>query len=260
VARRRHLELRPATTFATVSRHAFGRIGWPKSAARGLGIYAVATAEPVFALTVDDGPSPLHTPGLLDVLDEHGAKATFFVLARPATKHPEIVRDALARGHEVGLHGGDHRSLLTMSPNEAIQAVVTARREVEAAIGAPITLYRPPYGHHTWKQGRGLQAHGLEIVQWTGDATDWLDDDATAIAERLSEVCAPGSILLIHDDRADPETLGPGERLPTFDKGAMVHAFLNAQDAAGLASVTVSELLARGRSVRSTSKDGMSWR
>jgi peptidoglycan/xylan/chitin deacetylase (PgdA/CDA1 family) len=260
VARRRHLEVRPARGFADIARHAFARVALPSVATRGLGVYAVRTETQAFALTFDDGPSAAHTPGILDTLDRYGAKATFFVLAQRVAENPSILTDIAARGHEIGLHGGDHVSLLTVSRADALSQISAARRSVESALGSPVGLYRPPYGHHTWAQGRGIHGLGLEIVQWSGDAVDWLDGDPDDIAARLDAVCAPGAVLLLHDDRADPETLRQGEALPAFDKALLVDRFLARQAARGLRAVTVGGLLSRGTAVRSTSKDGMGWR
>ncbi|WP_258934112.1 polysaccharide deacetylase family protein [Nesterenkonia pannonica] len=107
------------------------------------------TADRAVALTYDDGPHPEHTPRILDVLADHQASATFFVLTPAARAHPGILRRMLDEGHRIGLHGADHRSLLTMSTRAAVRAVAKAKDELEQLAGAPVTLYRPPYGHHT---------------------------------------------------------------------------------------------------------------
>src|SRR5262245_37177375 len=78
-------------------------------------VASVQTDEPVVALTFDDGPSPWLTPKILDVLEQHHVKATFFMMGRNVERFPQIARDVLARGHEIGNHSYSHPRLIFMS-------------------------------------------------------------------------------------------------------------------------------------------------
>jgi peptidoglycan/xylan/chitin deacetylase (PgdA/CDA1 family) len=229
----------------------------PGSASRGLGIFCVNTAERVMGLTFDDGPSPEHTPRILDVLAKHGVRATFFVLASEARRSPEVVRRMAEAGHEVALHGEDHQSLLTMGAGEALASIRAARRTVEGLTGEKVRLFRPPYGECTILQALGIRAMGLDLVMWSSDGLDWLHDEESAIAERALSTVFPGSILLLHDNRADPETLSQGEVLPTFDRGLVTMLVLQSLARDGYSVVPAGELLAEYQQVRSAAKDRM---
>ena len=223
--------------------------------ARYLGVHCVDTSERVLALTYDDGPHPEHTPRILDELAADSARATFFVLTDRADRYPDIVRRIVADGHELALHGTDHRSMLTKSDRDAVADVLRARDRLEQIGGTPITLFRPPYGHHTLRQAARLQRSGLELVIWSGDGLDWIDDTAKNVGERAWKSVFPGGILLLHDDRADPETLREGEELPAFDKARVARLVLEAARREGYSTTTVGDLLAGYPRVLSGSRE-----
>lgn len=218
----------------------------------------VDTPDPVLALTYDDGPDPAHTPGLLDLLADRGVRATFFVLADAADAHPDLVRRIVAEGHELALHGADHTRLSTLPDAEAVAVVADARRRVEAVAGVPVRLFRPPYGAHTTGSLRGWRGLGLDVVIWSGWAEDWYDDDPEAVTARARRSVHPGGILLLHDTRADPEALGPGEELPRYDRAAVSAGLIDPLAAEGWTFDTVGGLLARYPRVRTVIRELMS--
>ncbi|MFD4994023.1 polysaccharide deacetylase family protein [Cellulosimicrobium cellulans] len=259
VVRRRDIERDdpPAGAFRSV---AYARGLVPGLLTRSLGTFCVDTTERVFSLTYDDGPDPRSTPGVLDALARHGARATFFVLSEPARRHPDLVRRIVAEGHELALHGRDHSSLLTKEDAAAVAEIRDARAAVEDVAGVALSLYRPPYGEHTWAQARGVRRLGLELTLWSGDAFDWVHDEEAEVARRAVASVFPGAILLLHDTRADPETLGPGERLPAFDRADVLDRILAATRAQGYTESTSGELTARHRRVRSLARERMARR
>src|SRR5690606_20884242 len=115
---------------------------------------------------------------------------------------------------------------LTMRTRDAVSTIQQARRSVEDVAGTAVHLFRPPYGEFSIHQALGIRALGLDIVIWSADALDWLDDEESAIAGRALATIFPGGILLLHDDRADPETLAPGETLPAFDRAQVADLIL----------------------------------
>ncbi len=256
VVRRRDIERDPRPEGGGFERLAILPV-LPRFLARAFGVFCVNTADRMLALTFDDGPHPEDTPRILDALAEHGARATFFVLAAEARRHRDIVRRIVAEGHEVALHGEDHRSLLTMSTRLALSSIRDARHAVEDLSGTPVTLFRPPYGEFTFAQAIGIRGMGLDIVIWSADALDWLHDEESAIADRALATVFPGSILLLHDNRADPETLAPGEVLPAFDRQSVSRLILRSLEAEGYRAVTAGELLSQFQQVRSAAKGRM---
>ncbi len=240
IVRRRALEAPPLEPWRLrgVPRAVLPPVVWDS-----FGTFAVRTGDRVLALTYDDGPHPEHTPALLDVLAQHGAGATFFVLEGPARRHPDIVRRIVDEGHEIGLHGPDHTSLLEQATSVALRRVRDSRAAVEAVAGRPVALYRPPYGRHTPAQSRILARDGLELAIWSGDAKDWVDAPEEDVVEAAWRSVHPGAVLLLHDDRADPERLGPGEQLPAFDKARVLDRLLGRLADEGYRSMTMGAML-----------------
>ncbi|WP_164861489.1 polysaccharide deacetylase family protein [Microbacterium sp. CPCC 204701] len=229
----------------------------PRSLLRSFGVFCVDTTQRVVALSYDDGPHPAHTPGILDVFADAGAHATFFVLAEQARAHPGLVRRIVAEGHELALHGDDHTALTTLPDSEALTRLARAREQVEQIAGRRVRLFRPPYGKHTAGQARGIRAMGMELVIWSSHAWDWIDADAATVARTAWEGVFPGGIVLLHDHRADPQTLGPHEALPTFDKADVARSLLQRLEAEGYSVATVGDLIAAHREVRSALRDRM---
>lgn len=257
IVRRRDIETFPRPTGGRFAEVRMVPFAVPALFSAPLGIYCLNTSERIVALTYDDGPHPEHTPAILDELAARSARATFFMLTREARLHPHIVSRVAAEGHEVALHGEDHASLLTMSARRASRTIRRAKSELEDIAGARVRLYRPPYGHHTNAQALAVAAAGLRLVVWSGDAVDWIHDDPQAIAGRASANLFPGCILLLHDNRADPETLEEGKELPRFDRALVTRLLLDHMEREGYSSPTLSVALATYQPVRSMARERM---
>jgi len=252
VVRRRDLEAPPLAQWRLS-----GAPRWvvPRPLWRSLGTFCVDTTDRVVSLTYDDGPHPEHTPRVLDVLATRGARATFFVLEGPVRAHPDIVRRIVAEGHEVALHGPDHGSLLSMSTAAAVQSIRSSRDAVESVAGHALRLYRPPYGQHTTAQARAIARDGLELAIWSGDAQDWRDAPESEILEHAWNAVHPGAVILLHDDRADPERLEPGESLPTFDRAAVLDGLLSRLAEQDYRCMTMGSLLDQYPRVRTYARE-----
>lgn len=200
----------------------------------------VETAEPVVALTFDDGPDPEFTPRILDVLGAHGARGTFFVVGRAVRRHPGIVERAAREGHTVANHSWDHPSFpLVSGRGRRLQLRWTEEVLPE---GAP-RMFRPPWGHQSPATRLTAWREGLPVVAWSVMAEDWLDDPADRLVKRLHEGLRPGAIVLLHD--ALYETVDPKYR----DRSETVEAVsrILSETSDRFRFVTVPELVRAGR-------------
>jgi peptidoglycan-N-acetylglucosamine deacetylase len=199
-------------------------------------LQGVRTADPVFALTFDDGPHPANTARILAVLAERGAHATFFVIVDNAAREPGLIAEMLAAGHEVALHGQDHTDLTKCSPRDVVVRVRGARRRLEQLIGRPVTLFRPPYGTQTWFSYGVVRASGMDVVGWSSSPRDFLVLDLDRqVALAVSEL-STGGVMILHDGApAAPER-----------RRRVVQVILTETARLGWAAVTVGELLERG--------------
>jgi len=208
-------------------------------------IRSVTTDRPIVALTFDDGPSEDHTEGILDVLSRHGATATFFLLARRAAAFPEILAAIRDRGHEVGLHGDDHSSLVGCSTRKKIDNIRGGKKRLETSLGGPIRLSRPPYGVQDVRAFLVARTAGLEVIGWTAEGEDWLDITPTEVADRADSGLRPGAILLLHE-RCEPPPGGHQSPATDLDRVEMSEQVLIRARARGLQLVSVGTLLRAG--------------
>ena len=180
---------------------------WAPAAAvvvpRTAGAFGIPTRTPGGAgvlLSFDDGPHVRGTPAVLAELERAGAQAVFFVCGEQVERRPEIVREVVAAGHELGLHGYRHqtrrhwtRRLLTDDTRRAIDAV-------GAATGSAPHLYRPPHGVFSVPGLRAIRSLGLEPLLWSTWGRDW-EARATpsSIARRATARIAARDVILLHD-------------------------------------------------------------
>lgn len=152
-------------------------------------------------LTFDDGPHPEHTSKILDLLDAHDAKATFFVIGRKVRRHPEVVREIVRRGHEVGVHGFAHDRLFSLrGPGRVRDDLVQAIAAIEEVTGTRPHLFRPPIGHTNPTIARVAEELDLTIVGWSVAAYDGLARAVPArVAARVTARIDDGDIVLLHD-------------------------------------------------------------
>lgn len=227
---------------------------WIKRQARVVGsITALETREPHVVLTFDDGPDPVETPRLLEVLRRHGATATFFVLLEPARAHPGLLREVAEAGHEIALHGLDHRRLPRLPTREAVRWLRTSRDELARITEAPVRWFRPPHGAQspvTWTATRSLS---MDVVLWNGTTWDWNDVTQEERVAKALEAARPGSILLAHDGaHADSshDTGRAGEVVVApvagVDKADLLERVLTAYAERGLVGRSLRDALAAG--------------
>ncbi|HKQ70336.1 MAG TPA: polysaccharide deacetylase family protein, partial [Polyangiaceae bacterium] len=152
------------------------------------------------ALTFDDGPHPTHTRAVLDALDRAGAKATFFVIGEKAREHGELLREMVARGHLVAIHGDRHDRALSFRPLAAVRAdLARAIAVVEGALGERPRFYRPAVGQTNPRIARAAADLGLTIVGWSVRSRDGVRARTDTVARRVVSRLGDGEIVLLHD-------------------------------------------------------------
>jgi peptidoglycan-N-acetylglucosamine deacetylase len=153
-----------------------------------------------WALTFDDGPHAQGTPAVLEVLADHGIRATFFLVGEQVLRNPAISREIVAGGHEIGLHCHRHRNLLRLAPWQVREDIMRAQAAIEDATGITPALYRPPYGILNATALRLSRRAGRRTLLWTHWGRDW-EARATpeSIAARVTDNVDEGSVLLLHD-------------------------------------------------------------
>lgn len=150
------------------------------------------------ALTFDDGPSA-DTPRTLDLLDRLGLRATFFVVGEAADRHPGLVAEMAARGHDVGVHGYRHEHHLRRRGSWVRGDTDRAVTAVGAATGRAPRWYRPPYGQMSARTILEARRHGLQVVLWSRWGKEWAETSVEPVLDRLAGGLRPGAILLLHD-------------------------------------------------------------
>ena len=203
-------------------------------------ITSVDTQDNVAALTFDDGPDPAFTPRLLDILDRHQARATFFVVGETAQKYPELIRRIAQTGHVIGNHSWDHPAFHLITGRER-RAQIRACAKAIAPYGQRI--FRPPFGCQTPSSRLSVFWLGYRVVTWNLVAEDWLDLDAEQIVNRLGNKIRPGSIVNFHDSLHDIIE----ERYITREPTLQAVDMLLKQLAGRFRFVTIPELLQHGR-------------
>lgn len=152
------------------------------------------------ALTFDDGPDPTSTPAVLAALDRLGWRATFFMLGQMVRASPGLAAEVAAAGHEIGVHGDQHRTLLRLGPRTTHEDVHRARDEIATATGVAPEWYRPPFG--TLSVGGLLAARrvGLRVVLWTSWGRDWrAEATGASVADDVLAGFVDGGTVLLHD-------------------------------------------------------------
>ncbi|WP_175414717.1 polysaccharide deacetylase family protein [Nibricoccus aquaticus] len=152
-------------------------------------------------LTIDDGPDPATTPRVLDLLDQHRARATFFLIGENAARHPALVVEILRRGHTLGNHThthphGTYWGALPSATGAQMDNCDAAIR----AVGAPSPRwFRPPVGLKSLSLHPQLAKRGLELVLWSARGYDTQTRDPDAAVRRIRHSLTPGAIILAHE-------------------------------------------------------------
>ena len=159
------------------------------------------TNEPEVWLTIDDGPSPIHTVALLDVLDRFQARATFFLIGNHAERYPQLVTEILARGHEIANHSYTHPtgSFWFAGPARIAAEIDLCAELLRTAEDRPARFFRAPVGLKNVFVHPELDRRRLELVGWTVRGLDTVQRDPAQVAQRILRRIKPGAIILLHE-------------------------------------------------------------
>jgi peptidoglycan-N-acetylglucosamine deacetylase len=152
------------------------------------------------ALTFDDGPDPASTPAFLELLSSRGVRATFFLLGSMLVKSPDLAADVAAAGHEVGVHGWEHRYTVLRGPRAVSDDIERTRDAVAEATGLTPRFYRPPYG--VLSAGALAAAHTLRLtpVLWSSWGREWAPGATPeSVHETVAASLVGGGCVLLHD-------------------------------------------------------------
>ncbi len=164
---------------------------------------AAAVARREVALTIDDGPDPVVTPSVLDLLEEAGATATFFCIGWRARENPELCREIVARGHRVENHGDSHaKAFATFGPVRMQADIAAAQATLSEITGRSPRYFRATAGLRNPFLDAVLHRLGLKLASWTRRAYDTRCGDPDTVFQRLTQDLGPGNILLLHDGHA----------------------------------------------------------
>jgi cellulose synthase/poly-beta-1,6-N-acetylglucosamine synthase-like glycosyltransferase/peptidoglycan/xylan/chitin deacetylase (PgdA/CDA1 family) len=205
--------------------------------------------EGTIALTFDDGPDPTWTPQILAVLRKHHVHATFFVVGTAVIAHPEIAKQIVDDGNELGVHTLTHVDLGTAPEWRRQLETQTAQQAIIDATGKATALLRPPYSSENdavtdgeWSAIRDAAQHGYLTVLTTKDAEDWRRPGVPAIERNLTPTGTAGQILLMHD--------GGGDRSQTV---AALDAALSTLSTSGYRVTTVADAVGLGETMHAAS-------
>jgi peptidoglycan/xylan/chitin deacetylase (PgdA/CDA1 family) len=153
--------------------------------------------RPQVAITFDDGPNAIYSLEIARLLDERGAKGTFFLVGKAVAEEPEVARRLVEDGHLVGNHSWHHDYWGWLNP------LYPELGETQAVIGREVGVcprfFRPPHGQRTPLMNLEVARRGMVTATWDVSAADWVTDDGDLVARRVLDRVQPGSIILLHD-------------------------------------------------------------
>ena len=172
---------------------------WPTMHAYGRSFVGLQPGSRKLALTYDDGPNDPDTLRLMEVLDRHDVKATFFVLGKFVRQKPKIVRALASAGHAIGNHSWDHPCLIFASNSELRRQVQQTQSAIFDACGVTPTLFRPPFGGRRPGTLSHVRVLGLEPVMWNVTCYDWKPTSAAKVIAHARRQIRGGNVILMHD-------------------------------------------------------------
>ena len=175
---------------------------------RKLPIYSTKQSEKKIAISFDAAWGADDTQTLIEILEKHKVKTTFFVVGEWVDKYPEQVKALHNAGHEIQNHSNGHPHLTNLSKADIQTELEQCNSKIKAITGSSPTLMRPPYGDYDNNVLEATESIGMQTIQWSVDSLDWKDLSAQQITDRVLAAVEPGSIVLFHNAaKHTPEAL-----------------------------------------------------
>lgn len=198
-------------------------------------IYRVETDRKVVSLTFDVVWMPAETGEILDILDRYQLTATFFLTGNWVRRSPDLAREIMMRGHEIGQHTFSHQRLPELNDNELAREFELMEKALRDELNVTTELFRPPYGEIDERVRDFAAARGYTTVLWSIDPHDWLNPGMEQLASYVLQKVHPGAIVLLHTSASQLP-----EALPAIIEGLR---------ARGFAILPLSALLTESRKV-----------
>lgn len=165
-------------------------------------LWSGAPQDKLIALTFDDGPHPLYTPKLLEVLARYQVKGTFFCLGASVERYPHLVGEIAQQGHGIGIHGYLHHNFPLLSTKQLQESLAKTSAALSGATGldlAQIRDVRPPNGVFTPRVLDQIQIHNYRPVMWSVVPEDWVLPGVSLVVQRIMSQVHNGAIIVLHD-------------------------------------------------------------
>ncbi len=170
---------------------------------RELPIYSVERDDQVVSISFDASWGADKTIAILDILDQYSVKTTFFLVGGWVDKYPDMLKEIVSRGHEIGNHSDTHAHMNKLTEQQIRDELRGMSDKVEQLTGIRPTLFRPPYGEYNDRVITVSRAEGYEAVQWSIDSLDWKDRGTQDIIKQCTHRVESGDIVLFHNDSND---------------------------------------------------------
>lgn len=163
-------------------------------------VWDVPVPQKVVAFTFDDGPGK-YTPQILHMLKEYHDHATFFVIGESVRKYPDLLKQEIMDGHEIGNHTDNHEEIRRLGQHQMIEEIQKCSDTIEQVGGIHVHLFRSPSGYYDDRVVDTVNELGYQMILWSwdGDSRDWRSPGTTNIVKRILSGIHPGDIVIFHD-------------------------------------------------------------
>ncbi|HEY5395036.1 MAG TPA: polysaccharide deacetylase family protein [Trebonia sp.] len=166
-------------------------------------VYYLDDGPMTIALTIDDGPSPIYTPQILQILQKYNVTASFSMVGENVTYYPSVARDVADAGHLIVNHTWDHADLATLTEARTRAEIANASEAIHDAVGRTPTIFRAPYGAWSRTTLEYCASENLMPLDWSVDPQDWARPGVSKIVSNILKHTDTGSIILEHDGGGD---------------------------------------------------------